>query len=110
MNVSERRRYRRFALQCPVNLYNDHGHLLARTRSEDLSDGGLFLALKLSQLPHLDSELGVSLAVPRDSDNSQALEHVDCRARVVRHQPMKDPMLAGVGLEFVSPQELMIGI
>jgi hypothetical protein len=104
----ERRRHQRYELECPIRLSDASGRIVAQTRTENLSDGGAFVGMSIEDLPPLTAPLAVKLSVPRTTPNTRMLEEFSCGARVVRHHPFKDERVAGVGLAFDEPLELML--
>ncbi len=107
---AERRKHRRAELRCPVTLRDTEGNALAKARAENVSDGGVFLSIPINSLPHFGIELDVSFSVPRTTPNTYMLEEFNCKARIVRHQPMVNCDQAGMGLQFVEAQELMLEV
>ena len=86
------------------------GNILHKTKSENLSDGGVFLTIPINALPNFGAELNVCFSVPRSTPNTYMFEEVSCKAKVVRHQPLVDRDLAGMGLQFTSNQNLMLEV
>jgi len=106
----ERRRYKRLRLPCPITLYDSQGKALVASKTIDVSDGGAFLQVPLEALPGCGTKVSVALSLPRTTENTYMLEEVDTNAVVVRHQPMKDETLAGIGVEFQPPRDLMLEV
>jgi len=106
----ERRRHKRLRLPCPITLYDSKGEALCASKTIDVSDGGVFLQVPLKELPGCGAKVSVALAVPRTTENTYMLEEVDADAVVVRHQPMKDETVAGIGVEFQPPRDLMLEV
>ena len=100
---TERRRHRRFELTCPVVVTDSRGNELMRTRTLNVSDGGACLAPAAAVID-VGEPVGVSLRVPRSTDNTFMYEQVLADARVVRHQPAAaSPTVA---LAFIEPMKL----
>jgi len=106
----ERRKHPRFDLSCPIRIEGDAGNALHRTRALNVSDGGVFVAVPIDALPPFGSELNVQFSVPRTTPNTYMLEEFSSRAKVVRHQPMKDSRQAGLAMRFAEPLELMLEV
>ncbi len=105
---TERRTHQRAAVPCVITLEDSEGNVLHRTKAHNLSDGGVFLAMPIDVLPHFGAELNLSFSVPRTTSNTYMLEQFNCKARIVRHQPLVDCDTAGMGLQFTKPQDLML--
>ena len=108
--IAERRASARMALSCPVSLYDRAGDLLVRSKTVNLSDGGLLVSVPVETLGRLGESTNVALSVPRSTPTTYMLEDFACPARVVRHQPMVDEQFAGVALAFEEPQELSLQV
>jgi len=106
----ERRNYPRFDLDCPLKILADGDAPVRKTHTENLSDGGAFVSLPIDALPKFGSELTVALSVPRTTPNTYMLEEFTCKARVVRQQPLRQHDRAGVALQFVRPQKLVLQV
>ena len=110
MPNKERRKYRRTDLVCPITLRDRDGNVLAKTRAENVSDGGVFLTMPIDSLPRFGNELDLSLSVPRSTPNTYMLEEFKCKGKVVRQQPLVDTDRAGMGLKFDKPLPLMLEV
>ncbi len=106
----ERRKHRRAKLPCPLILRDRDGNVLAKTRAENISDGGVFLTMPIDSLPRFGNELNLSFSVPRSTPNTYMLEEFKCRGKVVRQQPLTDTDRAGMGLQFNKPLPLMLEV
>ena len=101
----DNRRHKRHRLACPVTLYSGAGDDPATTATGDLSDGGVFMAIPVSQAPDVDSKVDLTFCVPRKSSR------VDCfsaTATVVRQDVMANEALSGVALQFKRPISLKL--
>ena len=108
--AKERRKYKRTQLTCPARLLDGEGNVLAKSTTSNLSDGGAFLAVPIDHLPRRGSRLTIGLSVPRSTANTYMLEEFSSPARVVRHEPMQDDTLAGVGVRFDGPIQLQLEV
>ena len=106
----ERRKHRRAKVPCPLILRDREGNVLAKTRVENISDGGVFLTMPIDSLPRFGNELNLSFSVPRTTPNTYMLEEFKCRGKVVRQQPLTDTDRAGMGLQFSKPLPLMLEV
>ena len=82
----DRRRHTRHELVCPVVVVDEDGHELCRTRTVNVSDGGMLLSA--GDRP-IDAAGGVhvNLRVPRQTVNTFMYEDFFSVAEVVRRQP-----------------------
>jgi len=109
MSPADRRKHKRYPLECPVTLLAGNGEVLGQSRTANVSDGGLFVAVPAGRLPPAGVPLSLRLAVPRTTPNTRMLEHVSVEGTVVRYQRLADDRM-GMGLEFAKALELMIEV
>jgi hypothetical protein len=109
-NTAERRGNPRLDLACPASLYNRAGELIVRTKTVNVSDGGLLVAVPVQELGRLEEHANVAFSVPRSTATTYMLEDFACPARIVRHQPMVDDDFAAVALAFEKPQDLSLAV
>jgi hypothetical protein len=100
----ERRVHRRYDLACPITILNGSASPL-ESRSENISDGGLYLTLRAADLADdpLPPKLAIKLMVPRSTPNSFMYEDVSAEVTIVRQSPCDDGRRAGLALRFVRP-------
>ena len=101
----DNRRHTRCKLACPVTIYSASDDVPATSASGDLSDGGVFMAVPVSQAPDVDSEIDLTFSLPRESNR------VDCfsvSATVVRRHAMPNEALSGVAMRFKNPISLKL--
>ncbi len=103
---SEKRRYVRKDLSCPVTLLDAKGLESTSLKTVNISDGGALVSIPLDRLPDCDEKLKLSLSVPRSTSNTFMLEDFETEGMVVRHQPLRDDRFAGVALKFAKPVKL----
>jgi len=102
----DNRRHKRYRLACPVTLYSVSGGVPPTIASGDLSDGGVYMSIPVSQAPDIDSKVDLTFCIPRESRG------VDCfsvAATVVRQDVTSDEALSGVALQFKRPISLKLG-
>jgi len=104
---NERRKHSRQELPCPITLHCD-GQTPCRSTAFNISNGGVFLTLPTAALPQRECEVEILFSVPRSTPNTYMLEEFTCKAKVIRHQPLADDAQAGLALQFLSPQPLML--
>ena len=110
MDTPERRRHKRHELKCPIKLRGRDGQVLLQAHTANVSDGGAFFVTGLDDLPPVGAVAPVEFALPRTTPNTRMLEDVSCNGRVVRHQMPVDGRLAGMGIQFTEPLDLMIEV
>ena len=86
------------------------GDALGSTRTINISDGGLLVALPSDALPAVGTKVNITFSVPRSTPNTYMLEKFACSAMVVRHDPFDDEKLTGVALRFDQPVDLMLEV
>jgi len=103
---AEKRRYRRFALSCPIELLSEAGQLVADVQLVNLSDGGALVLVPGDAVPAVGSLLNVRLQAPSDSSGAGPLRKFICQAKVLRHQATCQPGKTAVAIEFLQPLPL----
>ena len=106
---SERRKHPRKDLQCPVTLAGQGNQVIARTRSLNISDGGLFMTVPGEATLEVGTVLHVQFALPRSTPNTFMLEPFACDGRVVRRQPAGKGNV-GAALQFSRPLDLQMDV
>ena len=101
----DNRRHKRHKLACPVTLYSAADDIPATTAAGDLSDGGVFMSVPVSQAPDVDSKVDLTFCVPRKSSR---VECFSVTATVVRQEVMPNDALSGVALQFKRPISLKL--
>jgi len=106
----ERRRYQRFELPIPVVILDDKGCILAKGTTADISDGSLMLFMPAKVAPKLDSivEVRLSILEPPKAGCLDQTKEISSRAKVVRHRPVDEGRLIGVGLQYLKPLDLKL--
>ncbi len=108
--TSERRRYRRHELTCPVTIHNPGGEVLFQAKTANISDGGIFVAAPIESLQKLGKKINLSLRLPRSTPNTFIFEDFACHASIVRHEPLTDDAQAGIAMAFAKPLDLQISV
>ncbi len=108
MTPSERNRRanKRFDLACPVVVTDSAGVEVFRTRTMNISDGGMLLTAPISQTVPLGESVSAEIRLPRSTKNTFMFEDVCSEARVVRHQPMIDHDQSATAFQFAEPLKL----
>lgn len=106
----ERRQHRRQDLLCPMVVELSGGDALGSTRTINISDGGVLIALPSDALPAPGTEVKVTFSVPRSTPNTYMLEQFACSGQVVRQDSFPDEELTGVALRFDHPIDLMLEV
>lgn len=102
----ERRRHKRQRLACPIRLSTEEGRVLARTRTMDISDGGLLLPLPDGTALAVGSRVRADFSVPRSTANTYLLEDFSSDAAVVRQQAPAIAHPCHIALQFHSALNL----
>jgi len=102
----ERRKFRRFALSCPMSVHGADGHLLAHGKTLNLSDGGAYMVVTIDALLRMGKTARLDFSVPRTTANTHLWEKFTCNAQILRHEPLVDDSHAGIAIRFEQPQEL----
>lgn len=108
--AKERRQHKRFKLTCPIVLTDGKERELLRTRTLDVSDGGLLLAAPTGSLMPVGESVQVFLQVPRETANTRMLEDVRAEAWVLRHQDLPGSDDMGLTLIFAEPLRLELEV
>ena len=101
--TAERRRFARMATACSAVLYDRRGRVLAKGRTGDTSEGGLFLLASARRAPRQDSQAIVEIAVPKPSrrqSERNAARTVRYLARVAHVEQLGQ--MYGIGLAFLK--------
>jgi len=109
-NTPERRSSTRYALACPVRIRTRDGKVLAETRAQNISDGGMFVSLPADRLPECKGSVDLDVSVPRFTPNTYMLEQFSCHAQVVRHQSEGNGHVTGAGLQFEPDLNLRLEV
>ncbi len=105
---SERRKYKRQPLSCPVKVHDDKGQVLTTCRTLNISNGGMFVPLPMKGLPSIHSRIKLKFSVPRETANAMIYEEFSCQASVVRQEPLKDDRYVGIALAFSRTVQLAV--
>jgi len=103
---TERRRYPRFELACPVELRDSTGQVLAQTETANVSHGGFLASLPSQAGITLEDVLSIDLLVPPDAAGAGQPRPYACQGKVVRVQDLDDPEAKVVAVEFLQPLDL----
>ena len=102
VSTAERRRSRRMAASHPAALYGDNGSLVARGRTSNISENGLFLLAKIrGKTPQEGGQVVLEMSVPDASskpNRRRCTRTVRFIARIVRSVRLGH--LVGLGVEF----------
>jgi len=101
--VEEKRRHARAAAAYPAAIRDRRGRVLARGRTANISESGVFVVAKIGRVPPVGQEIIIDLtvpAVPASCSRRPASRTVCYRCRVVRAQRLGN--LAGLGVEFLE--------
>jgi len=101
----DNRRHKRHRLACPVTLHSASDDVPATTAAGDVSDGGVFMTVPVSQAPDVDSKVDLTFCVPR---KSSGVECFSVTATVVRQDVMPGDAVSGVALQFKKPIALRL--
>jgi c-di-GMP-binding flagellar brake protein YcgR len=93
-----------------VLLHDDSRDSPVKTRTIDVSDGGVYLTAPTSQASEPGKQVALKLLVPRSTPNTYMLEEVNAQATVIRHDALKDNSRVGVAMRFMSPQQLNLEV
>ena len=121
MGKTERRKFQRFELACPVVLYRDAGKTQSawvRSRSDNISNGGCFVTVMQTADIEPNSLIRLDLKIPRQTPNTYMLEPHQIDAYIVRVEPGRDTISSvsanekltelGLALKFAEPLELSL--
>jgi hypothetical protein len=95
VRVGERRRSIRLPAAYPTLLAEPGGRVLARGRTANISEHGLFLIVSSPTLPPQGHTLIVEITVPAPNDDVRTISY---SCRIVRRQAVGQ--LVGLGVEF----------
>jgi len=105
-NGIERRQSIRLEVPCPWVMRDPQGQMVAKGRSINVGNGGMFLPMRVESLPPPQTPVTISFAVPRTTPNTYMLEDFSAQARILRHQPLVNESMAGVAVQFAKPINL----
>jgi len=118
----ERRRHKRLDVCCPVWLVGEGDRVIARSRTVNVSNGGILILSPLGaassgngaakaygELP-AGGKLAVRFSVPRKTANTFMFEDFAVRARVVRAVESGAGVLPGLALQFDQPLKLELEV
>ena len=106
----ERRASIRFDLTCLVVITDSAGKELLRTKTLNLSDGGVLLTAPTNQTIPLGQYVHVDVRLPRSTPNTFMLEEISSDAGILRHQPMRDNSSVATALTFTKPLKLGLAV
>lgn len=106
--VQDRRTYKRIDMSCPVVVFDMAGKKIAKSQTVNLSDGGMLLSVPAESLPAVETDVNITLSVPRTTANTYMLEDFAGQARVTRHEPLADKAATGFALKFYKPMAMML--
>ena len=102
----ERRRHKRVALQCHVQLFDGQAQAPLWGRSVNLSDGGLYVRMD-QDASHRLGDMTVEISLPRSTPNTYMIETIRCQARIVRRDKLAQTHLA---IQFHADQPLILEV
>ena len=118
---TERRKFQRYELACPVALSFDAQaapEAQARSRTDNISDGGCYVTVTQTTDIKCGSVVRLDLKVPRQTPNTYLLESFHTDACIVRADPgndlktristRKETTERGLALKFSHPLELSL--
>ncbi len=106
----ERRASRRFDLTCPIVVTDSAGKELLRTKTLNLSDGGILLTAPTDQTIPLGRDVHVNVRLPRSTPNTFMIEKISSDADILRHEPMKDHASVATAMKFTKPLKLGLAV
>lgn len=95
VRVAERRRSVRIPAAYPALLADQQGHILARGRTGNISEHGLFVIVSSPSPPQQGRTAVVHITIPADDDETRTVVY---SCRIVRRQAVGQ--LVGLGVEF----------
>ena len=102
----ERRAYRRFNLACTVVVSDSAGKELMRTKTLNLSDGGVLLTTAIEDTIPLGQPVHIDVHLGRSTANTFMFENVSTDANILRHEPMQDHSSVATAMKFTKPMKL----
>jgi len=106
----ERRKHKRHELECPVELSDGAGKVLAKARGVNISDGGMLLPVASEALPKRGARVHLDFSIPRSTPNTFLMEEFACKAFVIREESPDGRRPAHVAVEFERPMDLGIEV
>ena len=103
---NERRAYMRFDLTCPVVVTDSAGNELLRTKTLNLSNGGMLLTAPIGDTIPLDQPVHLDVHLRRSTANTFMFENVSADANILRHEPMQDHSSVATAMKFAKPMKL----
>lgn len=95
IRIAERRRSVRIPAAYPTLVADPHGRFLARGRTANISEHGLFVIVSTPAPPPSGEEVVVELSVPAPNDDTRTVTY---SCRIARRQAVGQ--LIGLGVEF----------
>jgi c-di-GMP-binding flagellar brake protein YcgR len=105
----ERRRHKRHDLACPVSLADTAGTVLARSRSINISDGGMLFPVPGGPVPPRGAGVRVDFSIPRTTPNTRLLEERSSNGIVVREE-RADEASVRLAVQFDRPLDLELEV
>ncbi len=106
----ERRKHKRHELACPVWLAGDEADEPGKSKSINISDGGLLMPAPEGADPKVGSRVHIDFSIPRTTPNTMLMEDISSRAVVVRTEPAGGRRPVRVALRFEQPMDLGIEV
>ncbi len=100
-----RRVHPRIDMTCPITVTDSDGHVLLRTRTLNVSDGGALLEPGEETI-EVGLPVNVAMDLPRTTANTFMFEQVLTAAEVTRSQ--QAAKLEGLALMFIEPLKLSL--
>jgi len=103
VTADERRRMARASVAYPIALLDNRGRVLARGRTTDISQNGLFAVVVPTRGHHISSNVVLEVTVPRTRSHRpgrQSGRKITYLAEIVRQEPLGQ--MIGLALEFVE--------
>lgn len=100
VRTTERRRSVRMAASFPATIRNFRNRIVARGRTTDISEGGVFVVVHRNRyIPESGGEAFVDLIIPADPLAGTKRE-VTYRCKITRRQDLAN--MLGLGLQFIE--------
>ena len=106
---AERRKHKRHDIPCPVKILDSEGGLLAKSKCQNISDGGILVPLPPTAAGKMGANVQIEISVPRTTPNTYMLEQFSSMARVIRTQDTDSAGIAAA-FEFARPLNLAIEV